>query len=78
MNDNFTDLMDKTFSSDEVAAMQDEAEYADFQNEVQKVYRALSGMTDALAESTDIYVVGAALEMLSNEYDHMTGGDSDA
>ncbi|WP_156718173.1 hypothetical protein [Nocardioides sp. Leaf307] len=73
----FEEVINSTYKPKEVADLAHEFAKGQFDINVEKVYKTLSTATDWLAEQTDPFVVAAALEILSLEWDEATGVDDD-
>lgn len=74
----FVDVVTGGLTEQEIEYLENRLEVAQFEADVYRVHAQLVKATDFLAEKTDIYVVAAALEMLSEEYDNATGESDEA
>lgn len=74
----FVDVVTGGLTEQEIEYLENRLEVAQFEADVYRVHAQLVKATDFLAEKTDIYVVAAALEMLSEEYDNATGEPDEA
>lgn len=74
----YAELICEGFTEAEIAVLEEESDKGRFNLAVMNVYRQLAQATDFFCLHTNPEVVAAALAMLVNEYEELTGGDDDA
>lgn len=74
-NAEFAEIICDTYSEEEIALLEAEAENSFFQVDVDNVVKMIQNHADMCAGHTDIFVVAAALEIVCNEYKDVAKGD---
>lgn len=76
--DEFYDLMESSYKPEELQALQAFMDEEEFRLDVVRAAHQLDMLADLLAEQYDPFVVAAALEVLSANWDRAVGDEDEA